>query len=141
MEPMRSYRESNHRKESIIQLIRGICQDSFSLSSKELTAAKLEIKQEITKGVKAGISLGVGVFILAVGVILLSCMLVFILSAYTPIPLWGSFGIIGLIYAIAGGLLVWGAKEKASDVKPYPQDSVESAKEDVRYVSARAAGH
>jgi hypothetical protein len=141
MEPMRSYPENNRRKESIIQLIRGICQDSLRLSSKELTAAKLEIKQEITKGVKAGISLGIGVFILAVGVLLLSCMLVFILSAYTPIPLWASFGIIGLIYVIAGGLLVWGAKEKASDVKPYPQDSVESAKEDVRYVSARAAGH
>jgi hypothetical protein len=26
-------------------------------------------------------------------------------------------------------------------VKPYPQESVQSAKEDVRYVSARAAGH
>jgi uncharacterized membrane protein YqjE len=140
MEPMHSYRENNRPKESVMQLVRGICQDTLTLSAKELTAAKLEIKQEITKGLKAGISLGIGVFVLAIGVILLSLMLVFVLSAYTAIPLWGSFGIIGLVYAIAGGLLIWGAKQKVSDVKPYPQESVESAKEDVRYVSERATG-
>jgi hypothetical protein len=141
MEPMRSYRENNRPKESLIQLVRGICQDTLTLSAKELTAARLEIKQEITKGVKAGVSLGIGAFVLAVGVILLSLMIVFVLSAYTVIPLWGSFGIIGLVYAIAGGLLIWGAKQKVIDVKPYPQESVESAKEDVRYVSERATGH
>jgi hypothetical protein len=140
MEPTLSHPETEG-KESIIQLVRGICQDTLTLSSKELTAAKLEIRQEITKGLKAGISLGIGAFVLAVGVILLSLMLVFILSAYTLIPLWGGFGIVGLVYAIAGALLVWGAKQKASDVKPYPQESVQSAKEDVRYVSARATGH
>jgi hypothetical protein len=140
MEPTLSHPERND-KESIIHLVRGICHDTLTLSSKELTAAKLEIKQEITKGLKAGISLGIGGFILAVGVILLSIMLVFVLATYTPVPLWGGFGIIGLVYSLGGGLLLWAGKQKATDVKPYPQESVESAKEDVRYVSARAAGH
>ena len=140
MEPTLSHPERND-KESIIHLVRGICHDTLTLSSKELTAAKLEIKQEITKGLKAGISLSIGGFILAVGVVLLSLMLVLILRTYTGVPLWVSFGVTGLVYCIGGGLLLWGGKQKASDVKPYPQESVQSAKEDVRYVSARAAGH
>jgi hypothetical protein len=128
-------------KVSILELVRGICHDTLTLSSKELTAAKLEIRQEITKGLKAGISLGIGGFILAVGVVLLSLMLVLVLTAYSGIPLWASFGIIGLVYCIGGGVILWAGKQKATGVKPYPQESVQSAKEDVRYVSARAAGH
>ena len=69
MQPSLSDLERND-KVSIIQLVRGICHDTLTLSSKELTAAKLEIKQEITKGLKAGISLSIGGFILSVGVIL-----------------------------------------------------------------------
>jgi uncharacterized membrane protein YqjE len=138
---LHKYTEGDHGKESLMQLIRGICRDTLRLSSKELIAAKLEIKEELTKSIRAGASLGIGVFILAVGMILLSLMIVFALSAYTSMPLWASFGIVGLVYSIAGGLLLWAAKQKASDLKPYPQESVESAKEDVRYVSARATGH
>ena len=140
MQPSLNDLERND-KVSIIQLVRGICHDTLTLSSKELTAAKLEIKQEITKGLKAGISLSIGGFILAVGVVLLSLMFVLILTTYTGLPLWVSCGIMGLVYCVVGGLLLWAGKQKATDVKPYPQESVQSAKEDVRYVSARAAGH
>jgi hypothetical protein len=39
----------NERGESIMELIRGIFHDARTLSSKEFTAVKLEIRQEISK--------------------------------------------------------------------------------------------
>lgn len=140
MNPAPNYSKSNG-KESVIDLVRGIYRDTLTLSTKEFTAAKLEIKQELLKAVTAAISLGIGGFVLAVGIILLSIMLALIIATYTPVPLWGGFGIIGLFYTVVGGLLLLAAKRKVGSVKPYPEQSVESAKEDVRYVSARASGH
>ena len=127
-------------KETITRLIRGILQDTLGLFSKELTAAKLEIKQEVTKALRSGVSLAIGGFILAVGFILLSLMFVSILATYTPLPIWASLGIVALVYCIAGAMVLWAGTQKASRVKPFPEESVRSTKQDVRYIAERAAG-
>ena len=59
-------------------LISGIFQDAQTLITKEIAAAKLELKQEMSKGIKAGVSLGIGGFLLVVGFILLTLMIVFL---------------------------------------------------------------
>jgi hypothetical protein len=126
------------RQESLTELVRGIFQDARKLSSQELLAAKLEIKEEIDKTVKSAISVGAGSFVLALSVVFASLMLVFMLDAYTDLLLWQSFGIVALVYGIAGGALLWSGKRKASEIEPYPEDSVASVKEDVRYIRDRA---
>jgi hypothetical protein len=81
---------SRNENKSLGSLISGIFQDAQTLIAKEIAAAKLELKQEMSKGIKAGVSLGIGGFLLVVGFILLTLMIVFLISTYTPIPLWGS---------------------------------------------------
>jgi fatty acid desaturase len=130
----------NHR-ESMFQLIRGILQDVRTLSTKELLAARLEIRQEIGAMVKASVSLAIGAFMAAVGVIFLSLMVVFLLVQYAILPLWISLGIVGLTHTFIGGVIVWIGKSKAGAAKPYPGQTVRSAKEDVRYIGARISGH
>jgi len=101
-------------KETITRLIRGILQDTLGLFSKELIAAKLEIKQEVTKALRSGVSLAIGGFILAVGFILLSLMFVSILAIYTPLPIWASLGIVALVYCIAGAMVLWTGKNRCA---------------------------
>jgi hypothetical protein len=130
----------NNRSESTVQLVRGILHDTQALFSKEMKAAKLETKQEINKAIKASISMGVAGVVLATGFLLISFMLVFVLSDYTRLTLWASFGIVGLAYCIVGGAVAWGGKRKASQVKAFPEESVKNAKNDVRSIAQRAAG-
>jgi hypothetical protein len=129
-----SLADNTPRQPSIIELVRGILQDLQTLASKELRSAKLEVKEQINKALLSAISLGAGGIILAIGVVLLSFMLVFLLATYTDLALWASLGIVGLAYTIIGGLLLWRGKEKASEIEPYPRDSVQNVKEDVRHI-------
>lgn len=132
--------QTNHN-ETVLQLVRGIFNDVRTLSTKEFTAAKLEAKQEIGKIAKASISLGIGAFVLAIGVVFLSLMIVFLLERYTILPLWGSLGVVGLTYSIIGGIIVLIGKSKAAGAKPIPEKTLRSTKEDVRYIRERATGH
>jgi uncharacterized membrane protein YqjE len=136
--PTQSGHENN---ESIIHLIRSILQDTLALSAKEITAAKLEIKQEVAKALKSGISLVAGGLILAIGFVLLSLMFVFILTSYTSLPLWASLGIIGVVYFILGGVVIWAGAQKAGQVKALPTESLQSTKQDVRYIAEQATRH
>jgi cobalamin biosynthesis protein CobD/CbiB len=120
-------------------LLSGIFQDAQTLIAKEIAAAKLELKQEMSKGIKAGVSLAVGGFLLVIGFILLSLMIVFLISTYTPIPVWGSLGIVGLVYCVGGAIAVTIGKRKVTEVKPVPEDALQHTKEDVRYIAERAS--
>jgi cobalamin biosynthesis protein CobD/CbiB len=128
-------------QETIVQLIRGILKDTLALFTKELTAARLEIKQEVTKALASGVSLAIGGFILAVGFVLLSLMFVLILASYSSLPLWASLGIVAVVYFILGGVVMWAGAHRAREVKPLPQQSIESTKQDVRYITGRRTDH
>jgi cobalamin biosynthesis protein CobD/CbiB len=131
--------DNRNNNKSLGSLISGIIQDAQTLIAKEIAAAKLELKQEMNKGLKAGVSLGIGAFLLVVGFVLLTLMIVFLISAFTPIPLWGSLAIVGLVYCVAGAIAVIIGKRKVTEVKPVPEDALQHTKEDVRYIAERAS--
>jgi hypothetical protein len=124
----------------MLDLVRGILEDGRSLLSKELLAAKLEIKEEIAKTGQATILLAAGAFIFAIGVIMLSAMVAFLLDRYSILPLWASFGVVGVIYLIAAGILLVLGKRKLGEIDAFPRDSVQGAKEDVRYIKQAIRG-
>jgi cobalamin biosynthesis protein CobD/CbiB len=123
---------TRNSNKSLGSLISGIFQDAQTLIAKEIAAAKLELKQEMSKGLKAAV-------LLVVGFVLLSLMVVFLISAYTPIPVWGSFGIVGFVYCVAGSVAVAIGKRKVTEVNPIPEDALQQTKEDVRYIADRAS--
>lgn len=133
--------ENHKNQESLADLIRGIVQDARSLFTKEITAAKLEIAEEIKSAVSSSISLGVGVFLTAVGFVLLTIALALLLSQYTVLDLWVSFGVVGVAICLVGTILVLTGKGKLGKTKALPQDSLRSAKEDARYIRQKASGH
>lgn len=133
--------EVNQRGESVTELVRGIVQDARTLSAKEITAAKLEIGQEIKKAVSSGILLGIGLFILAVAFVLLSIVVALVIAQYVPLPTWAGFAIVGGVYFVIGLIIALVGRRKLQTTKPIPQDTLRSAKADAHYIREKAAGH
>ena len=131
----------NDRGESVIELMRGIVQDARTLSVKELTAAKLEITQEIKKIVSSSVLLGVGVFILAVAFVLLSIVIALALAQYVPLLTWAGFAIVGGVYLVIGLIVVFAGRRKLQTAKPIPQHSLRGVKDDAQYIKEKATGH
>ena len=141
MDPSYQTRGGNDRGESVIELMRGIVQDARTLSAKELTAAKLEITQEIKKVITSSILLGVGIFILAVAFVLLSIVIALALAQYVPLPTWAGFAIVAGVYLVIGLIVVFAGRRKLQTAKPIPEHSLRGAKEDAQYIKEKATGH
>jgi Putative Actinobacterial Holin-X, holin superfamily III len=115
-------------------LITGICIDAAQLLAHELELAKLEMQSEI-RSVKASIGfLLLGLSIATIGLLLILVMLAYLLSANTGVPLWGSFGIIGIVTFLSGvGFVIW-ANSKKAEVDLIPQRAAEAVKEDIKWI-------
>jgi hypothetical protein len=116
----------------------GLVSDAKLLMRQELALAKHEIQGEVGKTKTALVSLGVGISITAVGGLLLIVMLVHLLNALTEWPLWLCYGIIGGVCAIAGVVLLYRGKQHISQIDMVPQQTVETMKENVRWIKKKA---
>jgi hypothetical protein len=118
---------------SLATLLSGIMKDAKDLLLQELTLAKLEGHDEVRQIKTAALSLGIGVGVAAVGGILLSVMLVHVLAAYTDIPLWGCYGIVGSVFGVLGWVLLASGKHKIEEIDVMPQ-TVETMKENAQWL-------
>jgi hypothetical protein len=118
---------------SLAALLGGIMKDAKDLLVQELTLAKLEGQDEVRQIKTAALSLGIGVGVAAVGGILLSVMLVHVLAAYTDIPLWGCYGIVGSVFGVLGWVLLASGKHKIEEIDVMPQ-TVETMKENAQWL-------
>ena len=97
---------------SLAALLGGIMKDAKDLLVQELTLAKLEGQDELGQIKTAALLLGIGAGVAAVGGLLLSVMLVHVLAAYTDIPLWGCYGVVGSGFGVLGWVLLASGKHK-----------------------------
>jgi len=109
------------------------------LSAKELTAAKLEMAEELKKIARSSILLTVGLFIVAVGFVLLSIVIALVLAQF--LPTWAGFAIVGGVYLVIGLIVVFAGRRKLQTAKPIPEDTLRSAKQDAHYIREKATGH
>jgi uncharacterized protein YacL len=124
-------------KPGILSLIGGIVQDAIDLVSKEVTAAKLEIREELEKTKSAVLLMAVGGAALIVGILLLSLMLVHLLQNITGFELWTCHAIVGAVLALIGIISLYSAKQRAATTSLVPTDSVQGAKEDARWITRK----
>jgi hypothetical protein len=131
---------------SLSSLVGGIINDAQQLIRQEVTLARREIQDELTKAKSAAVSFGTGVALAVVGVLLLGHMLVYLLHWLATrqypdgtvmveyLPLWGCYAIVGgLSVAVAGGLL-YAAKSQAKKIDLVPRQTVETMKENVQWI-------
>jgi len=127
-------RASQPAAPSLAALLGGIMNDAKDVLLHELTLAKLEVQDELRQIKTAAISLGIGIGVAAVGGMLLSLMLVHVLAAYTDMPLWGCYGIVGSVLAVLGGVLLASGTHKAEEIDVVPQ-TVETMKENAQWLT------
>ena len=123
---------------TLAQLVNGLVSDATLLLRQELALAKYEIYEEAGKTKTAVASLGVGIGIAAVGGLLLIIMLVHLLRALTDWPLWMCYGIVGGVCTIVGVVLLYRGKQRLSQIEMVPQQTVETMKENVRWLKEKA---
>jgi len=126
-------RSSRSAAPSLAALLGGIMHDAKDLLLQELTLAKLEGHDELGKIKTAVLCLGIGIGVSAVGGMLLSMMLVHELAAYTDIPLWGCYGIVGSVFGVLGWVLLASGKHKVEEIDVMPQ-TVETMKENAQWL-------
>jgi Putative Actinobacterial Holin-X, holin superfamily III len=125
------------REPTLAQLLIGLMHDAQQLLRQEVALAKHEIRVELRKILGAGISLGLGIGIAAIGGLLLILMLVHLLHALTALPLWVCYGIVGGLCAAGGIVLLVLGKQKLADVHLAPQETVATMRENVQWIKAQ----
>jgi Putative Actinobacterial Holin-X, holin superfamily III len=82
-------------------------------------------------------SLGIGIGLAAIGGWLLILMLVHLVHAFTALPLWACYGIVGGLFAVGGIVLLVLGKNKLARIHLIPQKTVETIQEDVQWIEAQ----
>jgi hypothetical protein len=120
---------------TLTALVSGIINDAQELIRQQFHLLRSEIRQELRQARNAAISMGLGVATAAVGALLLILMVVHVIAAYTPIPPWGSYGIVGgALVAIGGGFLYFGQREAADVELAPPPQTAEALKENLAWL-------
>jgi uncharacterized membrane protein YqjE len=118
-------------EQSLGDLLGRVSQDFSELVSTQVELAKVELQDEIAAaGRAAGILTG-GVLCAVLAVVLLSFAAAWGLSELLPEGV--AFLIVGAVYAVAAAVLVPKGKQKLSRVRPVPEKTAETVREDVRW--------
>ena len=110
-------------------MISGVAADAKELLISELTLTKLEFQREFAKAKAAAVAVAIGVGFGFIGAISLVFMVVHLLEAFTLVPLWGCFGIVGSAFVLLGTLVATSGKIKSNDIKLLPRSTIEVKKD------------
>ena len=125
------------RDTSIAQLLGGIVTDAQDLIRQEIALARQEVREELGHAKDAGIKLAIAGAVLAIGGLLLVLTLAQGLADLFNWPAWAGYGLVGAVLAIVGGVLFVSAQKQLKEVKPVPEKTVETIKENVEWIKDR----
>jgi uncharacterized membrane protein YqjE len=125
------------RNRPTAELLRQLSDQTTTLLRQEIELAKLELREKAKKaGTGAGMFGGAGLLgVYAFGA-LTACI---ILALATFVPGWLAALIVAVVYAAIAGILALRGRAKVKEAgPPVPEQTVDTTKEDVRWVKARA---
>jgi uncharacterized membrane protein YqjE len=134
---MADHAESDLRERPTQELVKELAEQTSRLVRQELELAKAELRE---KGKHAGIGAGMFGGAGAVGLYAFGALTAtIILALATFMPGWLAALVVTVVYgAVAGVLALRGRAQVRQAGPPVPQDTVESTKEDARWVKSRA---
>ncbi len=113
---------------SIGELFAELTKETTTLVRQEVQLAKTEMTQKASEVGKDVGFLGVGGALAYAG--LLAIIAGIILALGEIIPLWVSALVVGLVVAAIGGFLAWRGLNALKQVKPVPEQTIQTLKED-----------
>jgi uncharacterized membrane protein YqjE len=125
------------QEQTTADLLRQLSEQTTTLVRQEIELAKLELTE---KGKKAGIGAGMFGGAGALGFYALGALTAcVILALATAVAGWLAALIVAVVYSAGAGVLALTGKNKVAEAgPPVPEQAVDSTKEDVRWVKARA---
>lgn len=121
---------------SVTQLVGGIVSDAQDLLHQQMALFRHEVQEDLRKTRDIAITLACGFFLAQTGLILLCLMLVYLLAHVQPsLPLWGSFGIVGGVLAVAGSACLFGGFRYMKSFNPLPDKSARTLGENIKWIT------
>ncbi len=127
--------EEATRGASISSLVSGILRDASDLISKEILAARLEMRDELAKVKSTAMLMGIGAVCLLLGSIPLLFAIVYALAEYTDLLMWACYAIVGGVMLLIGITVLLVGKKRAAATSLVPSNSIENVKEDARWIT------
>jgi len=118
-------------------LVSGIVADTQELFRKELQLARQEIREELTKAKDAAIKIASGGGVLAIAGLLLILAVAQLIADLLNWPAWAGYGIVSLVLAAVGYFLLSSAQKEVKQIKPVPEKTAATMKENVEWVRDR----
>ncbi|MBC8160859.1 MAG: phage holin family protein [Roseiflexaceae bacterium] len=125
------------RDSSVGTLVSSIVGDVQTLARQEIALAREEIKEELSTARDAAVKLGIAAAVLSIGGILLTVFLSLAIADLFDWPTWAGFGLVGLVFAIIGGVLLFLGKKDIDKIQPMPQKTIDTMKENVEWIKDR----
>ena len=99
-------------KLTLLSLVRGIIDDAKQLVIGHYEFRKYQTLREVAKAKAAAIWIAAGAAFAGIGIVLVTLMLVHLLHAISNVPLWGCYGIVGIILLALGGVFLFTGKNR-----------------------------
>jgi hypothetical protein len=114
-------------------ILEGLLGDMKALAIQELRLARHEVREELGKTRSAVSSLALAIALTAIGGLLLILMVVHLL-ADAGLPLWASYGLVGIVLGGAGAGLLLRAQHQAAEIHVLPIRTLQTMKENVSWI-------
>lgn len=132
---------SSRSEASLATLVGGIVNDAKDLLLQEFTIAKLEMQQELRKTKSAAMSLAIGASIAAIGGLFLLLLCVHGLVALLEIPLWGAYGIVGVILLVIGAVMLARGKHTVERIEVVPPKTAATVHDTAQWVKEQTTSN
>lgn len=125
----------NENGTGITSLVSGILNDGQELIKQQLQLFQVELKNDLKRTRDASIPLVIGGVVAFMGLFFLLVTAALWIHWQWPntIPLWGGFGIMTILFLVAGGILLVLGKSRFDAFNPLPDKTVEGLKETVQW--------
>lgn len=124
---------------SISQLLTDLVRDAQTLVQKEFALARREIMQEVDTFRQGLTMLMIGGAILLMSGILLTIALAQGIIALWDLPQWLGYLIVGIVFAIIGGVVAQNASQRLKEINPVPEQTIDSVRKDVAWVQEQTS--
>lgn len=119
------------------ELFRQLAQDSATLIKQEMNLARAEMQESVRTITRGALMLAVGGGLLLVGLLALTAFLIVILGQAFD-NYWLGALIVGLAYALIGGVLLMNGKNRLQETELKPEQTMRSLQEDKRWAQSEA---
>ncbi len=120
---------------SLGELFRQLTQDSATLIRQEMALAKAELRENIATVARSVAMIAVGGVIALVGVLVLTAFLVILLGDLLA-NYWLAALIVGLLFAVIGGVLASTHLNRLRQVEFKPEHTIQTLKEDKQWLQS-----